>query len=272
MLFEEEKEERNYLFIDAGYIKKCLEIFGNKYFKNSNICIDYEKIASGFEKIFYYDCPVYKKDDETEDDFKKRKSIQESEFNELRTIDGCHVYEGTTKGSGRKVRQKQVDIMIAVQMLMHTIRKNMSKCTLIAGDLDFKPLIDALVQEGMFVTIWSEEKSVSKDLIYASDARRDLGIYALWYNLKKEWLERYPLPCGVSMPFEIDDGFKKTKIGKSNKGLKAFLYKMDDMHLLAYEDGYVGYNEGYFSHYKYKDLGLLEKFLSDTRGISITWD
>ena len=75
MIFEE-KEERNYLFIDAGYIKKCLEKFKNAYFKNSNIYINYEKIALGFEKIFYYDCPVYKKDDEKEDDFKNRKSIQ----------------------------------------------------------------------------------------------------------------------------------------------------------------------------------------------------
>ena len=269
MFFEEEKEERNYLFIDAGYFKKCLENFKNAYFKNSNICIDYKKIASGFGKIFYYDCPVYQKNNEAEVDFKERKSIQQREFNELRTIDGFHVYEGTTKGRGRKVRQKQVDIMIAVQMLMHTIRKNMSKCTLIAGDLDFKPLIDALVQEGMFVTIWSEEKSVSKDLIYASDARRDLGIYELWCNLKKEWLERYPIPYGELMPLKIDNGFKKTKTGKTDKGLKAFLYKMDDMHLLAYEEGY---NKDFFSHYKYKDLGLLERFILDTKTISITWD
>lgn len=267
MIFE--KEEKNYLFVDAGYIKKCIEIFGKTYFDDSQIRIDYEKMSSGFEKIFYYDCPVYKKESESKENFQKRKSKQEEEFNELRTIDGFHVYEGTTKGRGKKVRQKQVDIMITVQMLMHTIRKNMNKCTLIAGDLDFKPLVDALVQEGMFVTIWSEKKSVSKDLIYASDARRNLGVYELWSNLKKEFLSRYPLPSGVSMPINIEDGFKKIRKGSTNKDLLAYLYKKKDLYLIAYEDGY---NKNYFSHYKYKDLNLLEKFLLDTRDISINWD
>ena len=38
-------------------------------------------------------------------------------------------------------------------MLSHAHRKNMHKTTLLTGDLDFKPLVDALVQDGMFVTL-----------------------------------------------------------------------------------------------------------------------
>ena len=35
--------------------------------------------------------------------------------------------------------------MIAVDMLTHPFDRNMERATLLAGDLDFKPLLDALV-------------------------------------------------------------------------------------------------------------------------------
>ncbi|MBD2254416.1 NYN domain-containing protein [Nostoc parmelioides] len=47
-----------------------------------------------------------------------------------------------------KKEQKEIDIMIAVDMLTHSFQKNMDEATLLAGDLDFKPLIDALVLNG----------------------------------------------------------------------------------------------------------------------------
>jgi hypothetical protein len=71
------------------------------------------------------------------------------------------------------MEQKKVDVMIAVDMMIHTIRRNMSSATLLAGDADFTPLLNALSNEGMFVTLLHPPRA-SKDLLAAADARRKL--------------------------------------------------------------------------------------------------
>ena len=40
----------------------------------------------------------------------------------------------------KKLRQKKVDVLLAVEALDHAFRGNMSRAYLIAGDLDFAPL------------------------------------------------------------------------------------------------------------------------------------
>ena len=48
----------------------------------------------------------------------------------MRDVEGFHVVEGFTFGR----RQKGVDVNIAVDMLMHTVRNNMDRAYLLAGD------------------------------------------------------------------------------------------------------------------------------------------
>ncbi len=45
----------------------------------------------------------------------------------------------------------------------------MNKATLLTGDLDFKPLLDALIFEGMHISIQYSRRSISKELLYAAD-------------------------------------------------------------------------------------------------------
>jgi uncharacterized LabA/DUF88 family protein len=56
----------------------------------------------------------------------------------------------------------------------------MNEATLLTGDLDFKPLIDALVQEGMFVTLWYPHGSTSKELIAAADRSQRFSISSVY--------------------------------------------------------------------------------------------
>jgi hypothetical protein len=70
--------------------------------------------------------------------------------------------------------------MIAVEMLTHSFRRNMHEATLLTGDLDFKPLIDALVQEGMFVTLWYPPGTTSKELIAAADRSQRLSVASVY--------------------------------------------------------------------------------------------
>lgn len=170
-----------YLFIDAGYLNFRILNWA-KYFDGNKIEINFRKLTKGYNKIFYYDGIA-------QNDSKKIE-----ELNSLREIDNFHVFTGTTKGEGKKKKQKQVDVLITVNMLMHTIRNNMDSCTLLAGDEDFKPLIDALVQEGMNVTIWSERTSASKNLLYSADRRKELSLMQIWQLSTNEFQEKYPYP------------------------------------------------------------------------------
>jgi uncharacterized LabA/DUF88 family protein len=47
----------------------------------------------------------------------------------------------------------------------------MHQATLLTGDNDFKPLIDALVQDGLFVTLMYPPDETSRELMQAADAR-----------------------------------------------------------------------------------------------------
>ncbi len=78
--------------------------------------------------------------------------------------------------SGSAGLQKKIDVMIAVDMLTHTFRRNMHQATLLTSDLDFKPLLDALVHEGMFVTLWYPPNDTNKELVAAADRRQPFGI------------------------------------------------------------------------------------------------
>src|SRR5262249_1176454 len=63
---------------------------------------------------------------------------------------------------------------LAVQALMHVFRRNTRVLTLLTGDLDFKPLVEALVQEGAYVTLAYEKRTTARELIYAADMQHVL--------------------------------------------------------------------------------------------------
>ncbi len=183
-----------YLFVDGAYLKKSYAEASRQHFNNEPFQMDFRKLAGGFTKVFYYDCLAPRDNGEGEEEYGKRIDKQKEFHNELRQLPGFHVYEGTTSGVGGKARQKQVDIMIAVHILLHTIRGNMQKTTLLAGDLDFKPVVDALVQEGMYVTLWYEPRSASKNLIYAADAQKIIDARVIWQMCSEEFKSRIPEP------------------------------------------------------------------------------
>src|SRR5258706_1794816 len=158
-----------YLFIDGAYLRCALEEKSRRYFPSEQITLNYQQFTNGYKKKFYYDCLPPKNKGETREDYETRIAPRLDFYDSLRAIDGFHVFLGSTTTEAAKCRQKGVDIMIAVHMLTHSFRHNMEQATLLTGDLDFKPLLDALVQDGMDVTLWVEPGSASKELIHAAD-------------------------------------------------------------------------------------------------------
>ncbi len=173
-------KEVRYLFIDGGYLRKSLEAFSDRYFGGISIPIDFRLIGSPFTKVFYYDSPPPQRSGEDASDHDSRVVAFNTEMNRIRRERGFHVFTGAIVGRPGRTRQKQVDVKIAVDMLMHTIRRNMHQATLLAGDQDFKPVIDALVQEGMYVILYSEERSSSNELIHAADGHSQIDPLRLY--------------------------------------------------------------------------------------------
>lgn len=260
--------EYEYLFVDGAYLRKCLEKWSTAFFNGDEMELDFTSFASSFQKTFYYDCLPPRKKQENPDEYEQRVAPHRAFLNSLRELDGFHVCEGTVSGAGGKARQKQVDIMIAIHMLSHTVHRNMAKVTLLAGDLDFKPLVDALVQEGMYVTLWCERRSTSRDLAYSADARRDLNLWSVWNNTTKAFKKRYPLPHRFSQPGVKKEGYDLIQEGASSLGGEAMVLRgQDGQYMVAYRD-FV--NKGYFSHCEYHDLKFIESVLKEL-GVTFEW-
>ena len=170
------KNETRYLFIDGGYLDKVLKKVGLEFWDTDNLEIDYSKLGSNYNKVFYYNCLPGKRNGENDNDFQKRIETREEFYNNLKLLNNYHVFEGVTFGRKSKIRQKAVDIMIAVDMLRHSYRKNMDKAALLSGDLDFKPLLDALVLEGMHTSILYSKDSISNELLYSADSNLRITI------------------------------------------------------------------------------------------------
>ena len=90
------------------------------------------------------------------------------------------------------VEQKEVDILIAVDMLTHTFRRNMHQvASFLTSDLDFRPLIEAIVREGMYIHLWYPEGKTNKELIYAADSRKPLTAQDVFSWCTKTFKEQY---------------------------------------------------------------------------------
>jgi len=174
---------------------------------------------------------------------------------------------GTLTGRRRRhkePRQKEVDVLLAVDMLTHGFNKNMTRAALLAGDLDFRPVVEALVRAGIFVEVWYEKRSGSKYLFWAADQGRPIEWHTLYY-----W---------NTDAFQMDHKFPEAAIG--------------DEYLTALQVGCGSYDGGtvelmrcsnrglYILHatkpsgenhrLKHMDRLVLEKYFSILHG-AITW-
>lgn len=168
--------EISYLFIDAGCIRATVKRLSKRYLDTETAYLDYSKLKGGHQKVFVYDAVPGQLRDEAQAEYDRRLESSMVEVRKIRALNGFHVQLGDLRG--RVARQKKVDIQIAVDMLLHTFRRNMHKATLVAGDIDFVPLLEALVREGMFVTLWYPEIATD-ELVCAADSQHLLSAATL---------------------------------------------------------------------------------------------
>lgn len=124
--------------------------------------------------------------------FEGRTKHTKNFFDEIKRLPGFHVHLGQVRGEGKRMRQKGVDVQLATHMLTHSFRRITKHVTLLAGDGDFLPLVRALVEEGTYLTLWSQERTTSTDLMDAADVHRSLDLFELYEKASDIFRDRFP--------------------------------------------------------------------------------
>jgi uncharacterized LabA/DUF88 family protein len=162
-----------YLFVDAGHLKPNFSHVMQRWF-GKPVELDMAGLRSLFSatKIFYYDSiDDVPRPNESAEEVEARIREQELALREINAIQNTHVRYGSVTGRDRrKRRQKEVDILIAVDMMNHAVRQNMDKAVLLTGDRDFTPLVETLVQLGLSI-------HVAGDYRYTSDVLKEAADY-----------------------------------------------------------------------------------------------
>jgi hypothetical protein len=103
-------------------------------------------------------------------------------------------------------------------MLTHAFYKNNSRAVLIAGDLDFRPVVESLIRLGTWVEVASVKTNTAKDLQRAADKHREI-IFPDFYDWStSEFKKSHPIPIHI-----VDSGdpgatgWSLKKIGSQNR-------------------------------------------------------
>jgi hypothetical protein len=191
-------EQVTYVFIDGNYVRQALdramtEVFGVP----GDLAPEAIAPADAF-RVYFYDCiDEVKRDTETEAEYQTRRAAQDETISRMRSRSGLHLRPGTLS-RGRRRTQKEVDVLLAVDMLTHGFNRNMTHAVLVTGDLDFRPVVEALVRSGVFVQVWYEKRSAAKDLPAAADFGSEIS-WGRLYNWNTEAFRTKYRPPSDSM-------------------------------------------------------------------------
>ncbi|MBC8870013.1 MAG: NYN domain-containing protein [Planctomycetes bacterium] len=263
-------EDTTYLFIDGQYLQTVYrDLIWNDYGSSHEIDFDRLRGNGVARRAFYYDClDDNQKPNETETDFQARVQAQEAYLDSINAMEGFHVRKGYLAQGRRGREQKEVDVLLAVDMMVHSFNRTMTKAVLIAGDRDFKPVVEAVTRQGTYVEVWYRPKTGSAELGRVADLVKPLQISTLVSWVKHEGLEAEGLPS--TQRFVNDD-----QLCPPEALLKRGIVQLSQQTMrLAYDKGRyivdVFRGRVYDCRHTFHDLPLLEKFLVEEYG-EITW-
>jgi NYN domain len=255
--------EVHYLFVDGGALRGRLQNLSNRFFGGVALTIDSSTVAGIYTKVFYYDALPVREDGEAEKDYEMRVKPQKDMLDAVASVDRVRVYEGDARRRRKRgLEQKKVDVMLTVDMLTHAFRKKHASGDSANGDNDFKPLIDALVQDGLFVTLMYPPDETSRELMQAADARTPWTMLMIKDWLTVESKRLFTVPTYQSFHASVPSGplvMSWKQVGKDYA-----LHKENDLYVVwQYSDPLRG------MQIVHKDLELLKYFCSESLQIRV---
>lgn len=135
--------------------------------------------------------------------------------------------------------------------------------TLLTGDLDFKPLLDALVQDGMFVKLWFPPHKTNKQLISSADQRLQLDVRSIYPALHSTSRTLFSLPTGSGEGTRGDIGLVLHAWNSDDGEIRLFQCP-DRTYVLAIPDP----NPGRCTYWSHTDVNILKTFAFDVFSLS----
>ena len=153
------------IFLDGGYLR---ELRRNEF---RGVEVDYglfaervrDRIASetaeplDILRTYYYDCPPHQSSSPTPESSRRFANYRRF-ADTLRDLPRFEVREGRLQPSGHRpdgspiFRQKQVDLLLGLDLALLSVRGRITHAALAAGDGDFVPAVQAAKREG--VAVW----------------------------------------------------------------------------------------------------------------------
>jgi uncharacterized LabA/DUF88 family protein len=177
---------RVYAFLDGGYVRQRLEELGVDWTEISLRSVALSSLdfigggwgaAMTLSRAFLYDA-VSDDVDELTDRVAKWLARNNREMD-------LHVKRGRLRGaSGDRLRQKGVDVQLAVDALSFATSGVLDVVMLVAGDADFAPLAEAVRNKGPLVAVCAFRRGLSPLLADAADRvgylPNDAGSWESW--------------------------------------------------------------------------------------------
>lgn len=93
----------------------------------------------------------------------------------LNLLDRFEIRSGKLQGNAEGFRQKQVDILLAIDMIKLALKNKIQHIILITGDSDFVPAVQYVKEEGVMVHLRHAEKTYSKELSQTCDTTKQIS-------------------------------------------------------------------------------------------------
>jgi uncharacterized LabA/DUF88 family protein len=162
------RNKTRYQFIDGHYFEsycsKPEQLLGVPFFHE----IDFFSVASGCDRLYYFDALPVKKENQSDSDFGTDLDKKEKFLDGIRCRPKCHVRDGISRLRGRnknnRIEQKGVDTLLAIEVLQLIYRNVVDVAEIVTGDIDFYPLFEALQQTKAMGVLVCEERSSSREL------------------------------------------------------------------------------------------------------------
>jgi uncharacterized LabA/DUF88 family protein len=127
-------------------------------------------------RAYYYHCPVFVSQPPTLEQ-RERQAKQDRYFEAIRRLPRYEVrlgrlaYRGIDAQGKPIFQQKRADVLLAIDFVLLSVRKDISEAILLAGDGDFVPIVKVAKDAGVVVHLLHSHDQFSKDLWSECDSR-----------------------------------------------------------------------------------------------------
>jgi uncharacterized LabA/DUF88 family protein len=177
-----------YLFVDGGFVDSMVRKAAKFYELPLTIDeVDFERLAGGFQRTFYYDALPVQKANEDLEAYNLVLTRKQELFSRVNATPYMHTREGITRNrlTNRAREQKGVDILLAIDVFKHASLGNMSEAHVMTKDLDFFPLFEALRDTPVSVHLHCACEETSDELMSLADVVRPVTPFAVL-----QWISR----------------------------------------------------------------------------------